>query len=251
MSLAGLEAVREHRDLDTGAKTAVQHRSEGLEGGVEAAAATATRAQSAQHAAQNGTDSQAASEAAVAQEALIPAEAAEATRAAAKLAGEASEAGEGTEAAARTAKAPARATEATGVEALLEASLIGVLRAEAAAGLLHTCLEARLVGVHARLNAAILGKTLLETGLERILAHLAHAREAAAHHLLHLGQLLLHLSQFLLHHSLLEASLERVLGSKLPGELTRESARLLHGEVIELLSVVAATMLLFSKKFAE
>lgn len=163
------------------------------------------------------------------------------------MSGEAAKAGEGPKAATRSSEATAGSAKATLLEALLEAGLIRILCAEATAGLLQARLEAGLVGVHAGLDAAILRKALLEAGLERILAHLAHSGEAAAHHLLHLRQLLLHLRQLLLHHALLEASLEWVLGSA----LSRKSARLLHGEVVELLSVIAATMLLLSKKFAQ
>ena len=137
------------------------------------------------------------------------------------------------------------------MEALLKSGLIRILWAtEAATGLLHAGLEASLVGILAGLNAAILGKPLLETGLERILAHLAlaHTGEAAPHHLLHLGQLLLHLHQLLLHLTHL-AHLAELAGETLARKAL--TALLLHGEVVELLSVVAATLLLLAEKFAE
>lgn len=79
------------------------------------------------------------------------------------------------------------------------------------------------------------------------MSHLPLAGETATHphHLLHLSQLLLHLHQLLLHHALL---------AHLAGEaLSRKAltALLLHGEVVELLTVIAATLLLLAKKFAE
>ena len=162
------------------------------------------------------------------------------------MTGETAEAGEGAEATARSTEAAPGTTEATLLEALLEAGLIGILwAAEAAARLLHAGLEARLVSILARLDAAILGEALLEACLEGVLAHLAHTREAAAHHLLHLGQLLLHLSQLLLHHShLVELAGELALSGE-------SAALLLLREVVELLPVIAATVLLFTKKFAE
>jgi hypothetical protein len=193
----GLEAaVGEQRDLQSCAKTAVQHRGEGLEGRV---ATTTTASQRAEHAAQHSAEDRAtqaaATEAAAAQEARVATEAAEATGAPAKLTREAAETGESAEAAAGATETAAWATEATLLEALLEAGLIRILgAAEAAASLLQASLEACLVRIHSRLNAAVLREALLEAGLEGVLAHLAHTREAATHHLLHLSKLLLHLS---------------------------------------------------------
>lgn len=172
--------------------------------------------QGSQHGSQNRSDPQAGAEAATAHEALLSTKAAEAAGATAELSGKAAEAGESTKAAAGSAHA------ATGLESGLEAGL----------------LLASLIA-----------------GLESVLPS-THAREATAHHLLHLGQLLLHLLHLLLHLSLLEASLERVLGSAelageaLAGELPGTSARL-HGEVVKLLSLLTAAMLLFAEKLAE
>lgn len=241
-----LEAVCEHRNLNASAKAAVQHRSKGLEGRVEAATTTGS-AQRAEHTAQHRANGQSATEAAATEESLVSAKSTKATGAAAKLAGEAAEAGEGAKSAAWTTESATGSTEAAGVKALLEACLVRVLLAEAATGLLQASLEACLVRIHAGLDAAILSEALLKACLEGVLSHLSHAGEAATHHLLHLSQLLLHLGQFLLHHALLEAGLVGVLGSA----LAREPAWLLHREVVELLSVIATAMFLLSKKFAE
>lgn len=235
-----LEAAGKHRELDARAEAAVEHRGEGLESRIQSAAA---RTQSSQHAAQHHSDAQAGAEATTAQEALLAAEAAEATGATTELTGEAAESGEGAETAAGSAEA------VTVLESLLEAGLVRILRTEATAGLLQARLESRLIRVLTGHDAAILREALLEAGLEGILA----GETAAPHHLLHLSQLLLHLLQLLLHHSLLEASLERVLrATKLAREaLAGKAARLLHGEVVELLSLLTAALLLLAKKFAE
>jgi hypothetical protein len=234
-----LEAVGKHRNLNACAKTAVQHRSEGLEGGIEAAA-TAVGAESAEHAAQHHSDAQARAEAAAAEEALIAAESAKAALATAELARESAKAWEGSEAAAGTAKS------ATILHSLLEAGLIGILGAKAASGLLEARLITGLIGILARHNAAVLAKALLETSLEGILA----GEATHSHHLLHLGQLLLHLAELLLHHARLKARLERILLAELAGEALA-AAGLLHGEVVELLSLLATALLLFAEKFAE
>lgn len=223
MAQATSLAAGEHRKLDAGAEAAVEHRGEGLKGRIKSAAAA--RAQSSQHASENHADAKSGAEAAAAQEALLATEAAEATGATAELTGEAAEAREGAETAA-----------ATVLEPLLEAGLVGVL---AATGLLHAGLEASLIGILTGLDPAVLGEALLEAGLEGVLAR----ETAAAHHLLHLSQLHLHLLQLLLHHPLRASELTREA-------LAGKSAGLLHGEVVELLSLLTAALLLLAEKFA-
>lgn len=222
-----LETVSEHRDLDAGTEAAIQHRSEGLEGRIEATAAT-VGAQGSEDASEHHSDAQAGAEAAAAENALLSTKAAEAAGATAELAGEAAEAGD------------AAAEAVTVLETLLEAGLIGILCSEAAACLLQSGLVASLVRVLLARDAAAVLEALLEAGLKRVLA----GEAAHAHHLLHLGQLLLHLSQLLLHHAR--------RATELAGEaLARKSAGLLHGEVVELLSLLTAALLLLSEKFAE
>ncbi len=57
----------------------------------------------------------------------------------------------------------------------------------------------------------------------------------------------------MLHHPLLKSGLEGVLRAELTWEttLSGKSALLLHREIVELLPVVAAAMLLLSKKFSK
>lgn len=224
-----------------------------MEGRIEAAAAL--HGEAGQHATEHGANRQARPEAALTEEAGLTSKATKAAGDAAEVLREAAKAREssGTE-----ARAGAGARHHT----LLESGLIRIGRTEPTAGL-QSLLEASLVGVHGAAEAAgshALLKAGLETGLERVLsgkAKLTGHAATEAELLTHLSDLVAEFLDLARHHALLEPCLVGILGT----ELARESglsegarsteARLLHGEVVELLAVLTALFLFAPEQFTE